>query len=49
MCVCVCGGGGVEELQVAGGQPEGGRHLWEEALKGNLGLLPRIDMLPMLA
>lgn len=36
------GGGGVEKFQVSGGQREGGRHLWGEALKENLGLLPNI-------
>lgn len=45
MCIVQDGG----EIQVAGGQLEGGKHLWEEALKENLGLSPKIHFLPVLA
>ena len=47
VCVCVCRHGG--KLQEAEGQLEGRKHLWEEALQENLGLLPEIHLLPMLA
>lgn len=47
VCVCVCRDGG--KLQEAEGQPEGRKHLWEEALQRKSGTFAEIHLLPMLA
>ena len=46
-CVCVAERWG--EFQGAGGELEGGKHLGEEALQENLGLSPKIYLIPALA